>query len=135
MLEINDDYVLRQQYLGHRVNDVHVQHYAGNQSFIRRRKFTQDVADFLSCAIYAEGADGILRGRVELAPDNRTEIDERWADENTLEAALYGNADEREAAFEKFVWAADGNAITEMMDQQESIKEFEIVDGGSKSEL
>ena len=133
--EINDDYVLRQQYLGHRVNDVHVQHYAGNQSLIRRRKFAQDVADFLSCSIYAEGADGILRGRVELAPDNRTEIDERWADENTLESALYGDTDEREAAFEKFVWAADGNAITEMMDQQESIEEFEIVEGGYKGEL
>ena len=76
-----------------------------------------------------------MRGRVELAPDNRTEIDERWADENTLETALYGDADEREAAFEKFVWAADGNAITETMDQQESIEEFEIVEGGSKSEL
>ena len=98
-------------------------------------KFAQDVADFLSCSIYAEGADGILRGRVELAPDNRTEIDERWADENTLESALYGDIDEREAAFEKFVWAADGNAITEMMDRQGSIEEFEIVEGGFKSEL
>ena len=76
-----------------------------------------------------------MRDRVELAPDNRTETDERWADENTLEAALYGNADEREAAFEKFVWAEDGNAITEMMDQQDSIEEFEIVEGGFKSEL
>ena len=117
------------------MNDVHVQHYAGNQSLIRRRKFAQDVADFLSCSIYAEGADGILRGRVELAPDNRTEIDERWADENTLESALYGDADEREAAFEKFVWAADGNAITEMMNQQGAIEEFEIVEGGYKGEL
>ena len=56
---------------------------------------------------------------------NRTEIDERWADENTLESALYGDTDEREAAFEKFVWAADGNAITEMMDQQDSLEESE----------
>jgi len=28
LLEINDDYVLRQQYLDHRVRDVHVKHYA-----------------------------------------------------------------------------------------------------------
>lgn len=120
--EINDDYVLRQQYLGHRVSDVHVQHYAGNQSLIRRRKFAQDVADFLSCSIYAEGADGILRGRIELAPDNRTEIDERWSDENTLEWVLYGDAEEKEAAIDKFVWAADGNAISEMMDKQDSLE-------------
>ena len=43
-----------------------------------------------------------------------------------LSSALYGDIDEREAAFEKFVWAADGNA-TEMMDRQGSIEEFEIV--------
>ena len=29
---------------------------------------------------------------------------------------------------------ADGNAITEMMDQQQSIEEFEIVEGGYKGE-
>ena len=52
-----------------------------------------------------------------------------------LKSALYGDAEEREAAFEKFVWAADGNAITEMMNQQGSIEEFEIVEGGYKSEL
>ena len=30
---------------------------------------------------------------------------------------------------------AGGNSISETMDQQESIEEFEIVEGGSKSEL
>ena len=55
--------------------------------------------------------------------------------EHHLDLALYGDIDEREAAFEKFVWAADGNAITEMMDRQGSIEEFEIVEGGFKSEL
>ena len=29
---------------------------------------------------------------------------------------------------------ADGNSISEMMDQQESIEEFEIVEGGYKGE-
>ena len=41
-----------------------------------------------------------MRGRIELAPDNRTEIDERWADENTLEWVLYGDEEEKEAAIE-----------------------------------
>ena len=41
----------------------------------------------------------------------------------------------RETAFEKFVWAADGNAITEIMNQQGSIEEFEIVEGRYKGEL
>jgi integrase len=132
--EITDDYVLRQQYLSHSVSDVHVAHYAGNQSLIRRRKFAQDVADYLSCSIFAEGADGILRGRIELAPDNRTEIDERWADENTLEWVLYGDEEEKEAAIEKFVWAADGNAITKMMEQQGIGEDFDVVEGGYAGE-
>jgi len=127
--EINDDYVLRQQYLGHFVSDFHVQHYAGNQTLIRRRKFAQDVADFLSSAIYAEGADGILRGRIELAPGNRTEIDERWADENTLEWVLYGDEEEKEAAIEKFVRAANGNSIAEMMEKQSPLEEFLVLEG------
>ena len=50
--------------------------------------------------MYAEGADGILRGTVDLAADNRTEVDERWADENTLDWLLYGTDDEKEMALE-----------------------------------
>ncbi len=95
---------------------------------IRRQKSARDVADFLSRFIDAGGADGISRGRTELAPDKRTETDEWWADENTLELALYGDANEGEAAFERFAWEADVNAISEMMDQQESIEECEIVE-------
>ena len=62
-------------------------------------------------------------------PSNRTEIDERWADENTLGSALYGDADEREADFENFVWAGDGDAISEILDQQDPLEGFEIVEG------
>ena len=128
--EVSDDYVLRQQYLDHSFSDVHVKHYAGNQSLIRRRKFAQDVADLLSRSLSGEGADGMLSGRIDLAADNRTEIDERWSDENTLEWVLYGDAEEKEVAIEKFVWAVEGNAITEMMENSRGVEEFQVVKGG-----
>ena len=83
---------------------------------IRRQKFAPAVADFSSRFIDAGGADGFSRGRTELAPDKSTEIDEWWVDEYNLELALYGDANEGEAAFERFAWAADVNAILEMMD-------------------
>jgi len=127
--EVQDDYVLRQQFTGHKVSDVHVEHYAQGQSIKRRRMIAQDVADFLSRCMYAEGADGILRGTVDLAADNRTEVDERWADENTLDWLLYGTDDEKEMALEKFVWAANGDAISRASDRAH-YEEFDLVENG-----
>lgn len=128
MPELSDDYVLRQQYLGHSVSDVHVQHYAGSQSLKRRRGFSQDVADFLSRSLYVEGADGVLRGTLELAADNRTPVDERWADENTLEWLLYGDDEQREAAMDRYIWAGSGDAMAALAD--DSVDDFDVIDGG-----
>ena len=127
--EVHDDYVLRQQFTGHKVSDVHVEHYAQGQSIKRRRTIAQDVADFLSRCMYAEGADGILRGTVDLAAENRTESDERWADENTLDWLLYGTDDEKEMALEKFVWAANGDAMSRASDEA-PLEEFDLVENG-----
>jgi hypothetical protein len=54
-----------------------------------------------------------------------------WADENTLEWVLYGDEEEKEAAIEKFVWAADGTAIIKMMEQQDIGEDFEVVEGAA----
>jgi integrase len=126
---ITKDPVARNQWLGHKDQDVHNKHYAGLQPLNTRRKLCQDVADFLSRSIYAEGEDKIFTGLVELKADNRTEVDLRWASEDTLQKALYPDLDhdEEDEAIRELVEIAYPKALHKLSDTSE---DFEVVESG-----